>query len=148
MALGAISHWTNARTIAVSVVLAFVFGYLLTMRPLLRAGIGVPAALRLALAADTLSIAIMEVIDNAVMVLVPGAMDAHLSSPRFWVSLIASLILAGAAAFPVNRWLIRRGRGHAAAHAHHERGTAAGEEHARRLAGSPGAREAHRHPHR
>lgn len=117
--MGALRHWSDTRTIAISVLLAFLFGYALTMRPLLRAGIGLAAALRSALAADTLSIAIMEVVDNAVMLVVPGAMDAHLSSPRFWVSLIASLLLAGAAAFPANRWLIRRGRGHAVAHTGH-----------------------------
>src|SRR5215213_3886030 len=105
----------DLRTVAI----AFAFGYALTLAPLLRAGLGVRAALGLALAADTASIAVMEVVDNTVMVAVPGAMDAGLADPLFWGSLAVSLLVAAAAAFPVNRWLIARGRGHAVVHAHH-----------------------------
>jgi hypothetical protein len=119
MVLGNALDWHGALAVAVSIVLAFVFGYTLTMRPLLTAGVGAPAAMKLALASDTLSITIMEVIDNLIMLVIPGAMAAPLSSGLFWGSLVASLVLAGAAAFPVNRWLIRRGRGHAVVHAHH-----------------------------
>ena len=75
--------------------------------------------LKLALAADTASIAIMEIVDNGIMLVIPGAMDAHLTSPLFWGSLAAALVIAGAAAFPVNRWLISRGKGHAVVHGHH-----------------------------
>ena len=119
MVLGTALRWSNAATVAVSIVLAFLFGYALTLAPLLRSGLAPRTALGLAFAADTLSIALMELIDNAVMLVVPGAMDAPLDSPLFWGSLIGSLLVAGLAAFPLNRWLIRRGRGHAVVHAHH-----------------------------
>jgi len=118
MVIGTALGWGNAPTIALAVVLAFFFGYALTLRPLLSA-MGFAAALRLALAADTASIAVMEIVDNAIMLLVPGAMDAGLASVLFWASLAASLAIAAVAAFPVNRWLIARGRGHAVVHAHH-----------------------------
>jgi Domain of unknown function (DUF4396) len=91
------------------------------MIPLLRAGLTFGAVLRVALAADTISIAIMEIIDNAIMVLIPGAMQAGLNTWLFWGSLRVSLLLAGAVAFPVNRWLIARGKGHAVVHEHHRR---------------------------
>lgn len=91
----------------------------MTLWPLLRAGFAPAMALGLALASDTLSIATMEIVDNGLMLVIPGAMQAGLSEPLFWGSLMLSLILAGAAAFPVNRWLIARGRGHALVHAHH-----------------------------
>jgi hypothetical protein len=91
------------------------------MRPLLRSGLALAAAARLALAADTISITIMEIVDNAIMLVIPGAMDAGVGSPLFWGSLAFALIIAGAAAFPVNWWLIARGRGHAVVHAHHGR---------------------------
>lgn len=119
MVVGTALHWSNAATIAVSIALAFVFGYSLTLWPLVRAGLRWAAALPLALAADTISITVMEIVDNAIMLLVPGAMDAHLTDPLFWGSLAVSLVVAGIAAFPVNRWLIMRGRGHARVHAHH-----------------------------
>jgi len=118
MVIGTALGWGNAPTIALAVVLAFFFGYALTLRPLLSA-MEFAAALRLALAADTASIAVMEIVDNAIMLLVPGAMDAGLASVLFWASLAASLAIAAVAAFPVNRWLIARGRGHAVVHAHH-----------------------------
>jgi hypothetical protein len=118
MAAGTALGWGDLPTIA----LAFAFGYALTLLPLLRVGLGLRAALGLALAADTASIAVMEVVDNAAMVAIPGAMDAGLADPLFWGSLALSLLVAAAAAFPVNRWLIARGRGHAVAHAHHGHG--------------------------
>jgi hypothetical protein len=118
MVLGTAFHWSNSVTIVVSVVLAFLFGYGLTVRPLLASGLTTPVVLKLAFASDTASITIMEIVDNALMLLIPGAMDAPLDSVRFWGSLAFSLLLAGVAAFPVNRWLIARGRGHAVVHAH------------------------------
>ncbi|MEI2807405.1 DUF4396 domain-containing protein [Albidovulum sp.] len=119
MVIGTALHWSNAATIAIAVALAFVFGYALTMRPLLGAGMGAAQAARLALAADTASITVMEIVDNLIMLVIPGAMEAHFDAPLFWGSLAVSLVIAGIAAFPVNRWLIRRGRGHAVVHSHH-----------------------------
>lgn len=119
MVVGTALGWTALSTIVLAVGLAFVFGYAFTMVPLFRAGLAFGAVLKLALAADTASIAIMEIVDNAIMLVIPGAMDAHLTSPLFWGSLAAALVIAGAVAFPVNRWLIARGRGHAVVHAHH-----------------------------
>ncbi|MFD7729569.1 DUF4396 domain-containing protein [Kitasatospora phosalacinea] len=109
----------NGATVALSIALAFVFGYALTMRGVLRAGLPFRDALKVALAADTVSILVMELIDNGVMVAVPGAMDAGLGQLLFWVSLAGSLALAFVVTVPVNRWLIGRGRGHAVVHAHH-----------------------------
>ena len=116
MVIGTALGWGNWPTVAISVVLAFAFGYSLTMLPLLRAGLAFAAAAPLALASDTLSIAVMEIVDNTVMLLVPGALDAGLDETLFWASLAFSLVVAGAAAFPVNRWLIARGKGHVAVH--------------------------------
>jgi hypothetical protein len=99
--------------------LIFVSGYALALVPLLRAGLGLRTALGLALAADTASITVMEVVDNAVMLAVPGAMDAGLTDPLFWASLAFALAVAAVAAFSVNRWLIACGRGHAVVHGHH-----------------------------
>jgi hypothetical protein len=118
MAIGTALGWANLQTVALAVVLAFVSGFALTMMPFLRRGYGLGAAVRVALAADTASIAIMEVVDNALMLLIPGAMAAPLDSLRFWGSMAASLAVAGVVAYPVNRWLIMRGRGHAVAHGH------------------------------
>jgi hypothetical protein len=118
MVIGTALGWGNAATIALAVVLAFFFGYALTLRPLLRA-MSFAAATRLALAADTASITVMEIVDNAIMLVIPGAMEAGLSDMLFWGSLAFALVVAFAAAFPVNRWLIARGRGHAVMHAHH-----------------------------
>jgi hypothetical protein len=120
MVIGTALGWSNPATIAIAVVLAFIFGYGLTMLPLLRSGLAFGAVLKLALAADTVSITIMEVVDNLVMLVIPAAMHAGLDQPLFWGSLIAALAIAGAAAFPVNRWLIARGRGHAVVHSHHK----------------------------
>ncbi len=119
MAIGTALSWSNLPTIVLSVVLAF-FGYGMTLRPLRRAGVPLPSAWRLAIASDTLSITVMEIVDNAFMLAVPGAMDAELDDPLFWGSLLASLLVAGAAAYPVNRWLIARGRGHALVAEHHD----------------------------
>jgi hypothetical protein len=119
MVIGTALGWSNVATIALAVVLAFMFGYALTMLPLLRAGLALKAALGAALAADTVSITIMEIVDNAIMLAIPGAMHAGLGSFLFWGSLTVVLLIAGAAAFPVNRWLITRGWGHALVHEHH-----------------------------
>ena len=119
MVIGTALGWGDVATIALAVALAFVFGYSLTLRPLLGAGMAISQALGLALAADTLSITVMEIVDNAIMLLIPGAMDAGLDAPLFWGSLIVALAVAFAAALPVNFWFIRRGRGHAVVHAHH-----------------------------
>ena len=119
MVIGTALGWGNGATIALAIALAFVFGYALTMLPLLRSGMRLRPALRVALAADTASILIMEIVDNALMLAIPGAMSAGLASPLFWGSLAVSLAVAGVAAVPVNRWLIARGRGHALVHAHH-----------------------------
>ena len=118
MVIGTAMGWSNAPTIVLAVVLAFCFGYALTLRPLLSA-MPFAAALRLALAADTASITVMEIVDNVIMLVIPGAMGAGLASVLFWASLAFSLAVAAVAAFPVNRWLIARGRGHAVVHAHH-----------------------------
>lgn len=111
--------WHDIPSIALAVVLAFAFGYGLTMRPLLSGGLTLRAALGLAFAADTVSIAVMEITDNAVVIAVPGAMAAGLTDALFWGSLALSLALAFVIGFPVNRWLISRGLGHAVVHAHH-----------------------------
>jgi hypothetical protein len=111
-ALG-LSDWG---TVALSVALAFAFGYLLTSLPLLRAGLALATVVPIAFASDTLSIAVMEFVDNTIILAVPGALDAGLGDVLFWGSLAFALAVAGAAAFPVNRWLIARGRGHAAVH--------------------------------
>ncbi|MDP8916076.1 MAG: DUF4396 domain-containing protein [Pseudomonadota bacterium] len=120
LVIGTALGWADLPTMALAIALAFVFGYGFTMVPLLRAGLAFGAVLRLAFAADTISITIMEVVDNAIMLAVPGAMDAHLDNALFWGSLTVALLIAGAAAFPVNRWLIARGRGHAVVHQHHQ----------------------------
>jgi copper chaperone CopZ len=119
MVVGTYLGLANMTTVAVSVVLAFVFGYLLTIKPLLKNGVAIRTALGLAFASDTLSIATMEVIDNAVMLIIPGAMDAGLGTVLFWGSLAFSLMLAFLAAVPVNRWLLSKGRGHALVHQYH-----------------------------
>ena len=112
MVIGTAAGLSNGATVAISVVLAFVFGYSLTSLPLLRSGLALSAVIPIALASDTVSIAIMELVDNAIILLIPGAMDASLTDPGVWAALAAALVIAGAAALPVNRWLIARGRGH------------------------------------
>jgi hypothetical protein len=108
--------WHDLPSIALAIVLAFTFGYGLTVRSVLGSGITVRDALRIAFAADTISIIVMEIVDNAFVLAIPGAMNAGLTDLLFWASLGASLVLAGLVAFPVNRWLIARGRGHAVMH--------------------------------
>ena len=119
LVIGTALGWGAGQTIVLAVLLAFFFGYLFTMIPLLRHGMALGAALGLAFASDTASIAIMEIVDNTVMLIIPGAMDAGLMSPLFWGSMALALVVAGMFAFPVNRWLIARGKGHAVVHAHH-----------------------------
>jgi hypothetical protein len=119
MIIGTALGWNDWQTIALAIALAFLFGYSFTLVPLLRSGLALAAALPIALAADTISITIMEIVDNAIMLLIPGAMEAGLTNVLFWASLAFALLVAGAAAYPVNRWLIARGRGHAVVHAHH-----------------------------
>jgi hypothetical protein len=109
----------NLAVIVIAIGLAFVFGYTLSTLPLLRAGLGVGGALGVVLAADTLSIATMEVVDNLVVTAVPGAMDAGLVNPVFWLSMALALAAAFFAAWPVNRWLLARGKGHALTHGYH-----------------------------
>jgi Domain of unknown function (DUF4396) len=111
--------WGDVASIALAVALAFLFGYLLTSLPLLRAGLTIGMIVPIALAADTVSIAIMELIDNLTMLLVPGAMEAGLDELRFWLPLLGGFAIAWPFAFVVNRMMIARGRGHAVAHSHH-----------------------------
>ena len=119
MVIGSALGWGNFATIVLAIALAFFFGYGLTMLPLLRSGLALGAVLPLAFASDTLSITIMEIVDNLVMLVIPGAMDAGLGSALFWGSLAFALAVAFVAAFPVNRYLIARGKGHAVVHQHH-----------------------------
>lgn len=116
MAIGTAAGFSNMGTVILSIALAFLFGYSLTSLPLLRAGLLLSAVIPIALASDTLSIATMEVVDNAIVVAIPGALNAGLDSLLFWGSLSFSLVVAGAFAVPVNRWLIARGKGHAVVH--------------------------------
>ncbi len=122
MVIGTIAGLHNATTVVLSIVLAFVFGYGLTMRGVLRAGVGLRSALGVALAADTVSIAIMELLDNAVILAVPGAINAGLTSVLFWGSLVFSLVVAFVLTTPINRVMIGRGKGHAVVHRYHHAG--------------------------
>jgi hypothetical protein len=117
--IGTALGWGNFETIVLAIALAFFFGYAFTSWPLLRSGLALAAVVPIALAADTLSITVMEIVDNAILLVIPGAMEAGLGDVLFWASLAFALAVAWVAAFPVNRWLIARGRGHAVAHAHH-----------------------------
>ncbi len=119
MVIGTALGWSDGATIALAVTLAFFFGYSLTIAPVLRSGLPLRAALRVAFAADTLSITVMEIVDNGIMLLVPGAMDAGLTSLLFWGSLAFALAVAFVVTVPVNRWLIARGKGHAVVHQYH-----------------------------
>jgi Domain of unknown function (DUF4396) len=121
MVLAAALGWGNATSIAVSVALAFLFGYLLTIGPVLRAGVDFRRAVGVALASDTVSITTMEIVDNAFILVVPGAIAAGLADGLFWWSLAVSLVIAFVLTVPVNRWLIARGRGHAVVHEFHTR---------------------------
>lgn len=119
MVIGTAAGLGNVTTIVLSIVLAFFFGYALTIRPVLAAGLRLASAIKVALAADTLSILTMEIVDNGVLVAVPGAMDAGLASTLFWGSLAFALAVAFVVTVPVNRWLIGRGKGHAVMHQYH-----------------------------
>jgi hypothetical protein len=119
MVIGTALGWGNGETIVLSIALAFLFGYSLTMLPLLRGGVALAAAIPVAFAADTISITIMEIVDNAIILVIPGAMEAGVTELLFWASLAFSLLVAGGAAYPANRYLIARGRGHAVVHAYH-----------------------------
>ncbi|MGH3877030.1 MAG: DUF4396 domain-containing protein [Actinophytocola sp.] len=119
MVIGTALGWSTWPTVILAVALAFLFGYALTMRPVLRAGVPLRTAISVALAADTLSIAVMEIVDNAIIVAVPGAMEAGLGSPLFWGALAAALAIAFVVTWPVNKWTIGRGRGHAVVHKYH-----------------------------
>ncbi len=119
MVLGTAWGWSNFATVVLSIVLAFVFGYALSLRSVLASGVALRPALPIVLAADTLSITTMEIVDNAVIVAVPGALDAHLTDALFWLTLAGSLVVAFVVTVPVNRWLIARGKGHALMHGHH-----------------------------
>jgi hypothetical protein len=132
MVIGTALGWGDLATIALAVVLAFFFGYSLTMLPLLRSGLALATVLPLAFASDTLSITIMEIVDNLIMLVIPGAMEAGLGSLLFWGSLAFALAVAFVAAFPVNRYLIARGRGHAVVHHYHHAGHGEHEHHSHR----------------
>jgi hypothetical protein len=116
MIIGTAVGFSEWGTVALAVALAFLFGYALTSLPLLRAGLAFSAVVPIALASDTLSIAVMEVVDNAIMLSIPGAMEAGLTNELFWGSLAFALVIAGGVAYPVNRWLLARGKGHAVVH--------------------------------
>ncbi|MGW1951915.1 DUF4396 domain-containing protein [Streptomyces sp. NPDC001920] len=119
MVIGTALGWSTAPTLALAITLAFFFGYALTLWGVLKAGVGLRAALKVALAADTLSIAVMELVDNGVIVLWPGAMDAELTDPLFWWVLAIALAVAFVLTAPVNKWMIGRGKGHAVVHQYH-----------------------------
>jgi hypothetical protein len=116
MVIGTALGFSDWGTVGLAVVLAFLFGYTLTSFPLLRAGLALSAVVPIALATDTVSIAVMEIVDNALIVLIPGALEAGVGDLLFWGSLSVALVVAGVVAFPVNRWLIARGKGHAVVH--------------------------------
>jgi hypothetical protein len=123
MVIGTALGFSDLGTIVLAVALAFLFGYALTSLPLLRSGMALGAVIPIALASDTASITIMEIVDNLIMVLVPGAMEAGLDNVLFWGALSVALVVAGVFAFPLNMWLIGRGKGHAVVHetgVHHE----------------------------
>ena len=119
MVIGTALGLSNPVVLALSIVLAFAFGYSLTMRGVLRAGIDLRRAFRVALAADTVSIAVMEIVDSTVVVAIPGALDAGLADVLFWASLALSVVVAFVLTTPVNRWMIGRGLGHALVHEYH-----------------------------
>ncbi|MEU2745131.1 DUF4396 domain-containing protein [Streptomyces collinus] len=119
MVIGTSLGWANVPTMVLAIGLAFLFGYSFTLFAVLRSGIGLKVAIRIALAADTVSIAVMEFVDNAIIALTPGAMDAHLSDGLFWSALLGGFAVAFLITTPVNKWMIGRGRGHAVVHAHH-----------------------------
>lgn len=119
MAIGTALMWGNVETMLVAIALAFVFGYSFTLLAVRRAGLDFQTAIKVALAADTVSIAVMELIDNGIVALVPGALDAHLSDGLFWSALLGGFAIAFLVTTPVNKWMIGRGKGHAVVHAYH-----------------------------
>ncbi|MGW9372051.1 DUF4396 domain-containing protein [Streptomyces xanthophaeus] len=119
MVIGTALGWGNVPTMVLAIALAFFFGYAFTLRGILKVGVDLRTAVRVALAADTLSIAVMELIDNGVIALWPGAMDAHLTAPLFWIVLAIALAAAFVITVPVNKWMIGRGMGHAVVHRYH-----------------------------
>ncbi|MCY0933956.1 DUF4396 domain-containing protein [Streptomyces sp. H34-S4] len=119
MAVGTALMWGNAATMVLAIILAFVFGYSFTLFAVRKAGLDIKTAIKVALAADTVSIAVMELVDNGIIALVPGAMDAHLSDALFWTSLLGGFVIAFLITTPVNKWMIGRGKGHAVVHAYH-----------------------------
>ncbi|MEU6286789.1 DUF4396 domain-containing protein [Streptomyces sp. NPDC046988] len=118
MVIGTALAWGNAPTMVLAIALAFLFGYSFTLFSVVRAGLDLRSAVKVALAADTVSIAVMELVDNGIIALTPGAMDAHLSDGLFWGALLGGLAVAFVLTTPVNKWMIGRGKGHAVAHAH------------------------------
>ncbi len=121
MTIATVFGWGNAAQIFLALVLAFAFGYALTMRPVLAAGVGFRRASRVALASDTVSIGVMELVDNLFVIAVPGALAAGLGDAKFWWSIALGFVIAFGPAWAANRWLIARGRGHAVAHQYHHR---------------------------
>ncbi|MFI7082974.1 DUF4396 domain-containing protein [Streptomyces anulatus] len=119
MVIGTALMWGNIQTMILAIALAFVFGYSFTLFAVLRAGLDFRTALKVALAADTVSIAVMELVDNGIIALTPGAMDAHLSDALFWTALLGGFAVAFVITTPVNKWMIGRGKGHAVVHAYH-----------------------------
>ncbi|OKK16345.1 hypothetical protein AMK16_26045 [Streptomyces sp. CB00455] len=119
MAIGTALMWGNVQTMVLAIVLAFVFGYSLTLFAVRKAGLDFKTAVKVALAADTVSIIVMELVDNGIIALVPGAMDAHLNETLFWTSLLGGFVIAFLLTTPVNKWMIGRGKGHAVVHAYH-----------------------------
>lgn len=119
MVIGTALMWGNAPTMVLAIGLAFVFGYSFTLFAVVRAGVSLKAAIKVALAADTVSIAVMELVDNGIIALTPGAMDAHLSDGLFWYALLGGFAVAFVITTPVNKWMIGRGKGHAVVHAYH-----------------------------
>ncbi|GGT29792.1 hypothetical protein GCM10010286_63760 [Streptomyces toxytricini] len=119
MVIGTALAWGNVQTMVLAITLAFLFGYSFTLFAVVRSGLTLKAAVKVALAADTVSIAVMELVDNAVITLTPGAMDAHLGDGLFWAALLGGFAVAFAVTTPINKWMIGRGKGHAVVHAHH-----------------------------
>ncbi|SHH65198.1 DUF4396 domain-containing protein [Streptomyces sp. 3214.6] len=119
MIIGTALMWGNVPTMVLAIALAFLFGYSFTLFAVRRAGLDLKSAIKVALAADTVSIAVMELVDNAIVALTPGAMDAHLSDGLFWSALLGGFAVAFLITTPVNKWMIGRGKGHAVVHAHH-----------------------------
>ncbi len=143
--IGTALAWSDLQTVALAVGLAFLFGYALTIGPVMRSGLSLRAAVPVALAADTVSITVMEVVDNAVMLAVPGAMQAGLTSVLFWGSLAFALAVAFVVTVPVNRWLIARGRGHAVVHQFHGGHGSDSREHGHDAASDERVQAQHRH---